>query len=135
MKKFILSLIFVGLMSVPVFASAYSEQFEDWRSTVAISPNIQVIITTGIVYVDRIIVSSGSGVFSSCVLFDATGTALGITITTKTHVMNTSETGTVFYIQKTFKKGFGYWSNGTADLDIKWNYPYSIPVGKESLGY
>ena len=135
MKRVFLVIGFLFVSAV-ARADSYQDQYETWRTTLAVSPSgVQVMVATGVIYVDEVIVSSGSGGFSSFILFNASGTAAGQTTTTMTHTTDSSSTGDIFPIKRSFTRGFGYFTTGTSLLDIKWQYPYAVPNGKENLGY
>ena len=136
MIKKILLIAVVLIGSTKVYGASYDTQFEDWRSTASFATVFtNTLIATGTIYVDMITVTSGSVSDSQLILWDSTSTHFGASRSTFSAVYDLKTSGVSYNVKKTFFKGFGINKTGLSSIDIKWQYPYSVPVGNEKLGY
>ena len=138
MKKSILSLMFVLSAGICHAVSPY--QYEDWRSSDVVLQVNPFLISTGTIYIRNIYVSSG--VTGSYFQFYNSTTTNAALIGKPSMPFATATSGVTIPIDKTLTKGLVFTSTNTvlgttlpSNIRIRWNYPYGIPAGNETLGY
>lgn len=132
MKKLLLALI-VFMCAGMLEASFSNQNMKVWRASETSTADTNVLIATGVIYVYKVEVPSGSVTGSTFQYFNSSTTDLSVTRSTSI-VYDVDTTDSDFEIGTILNDGLLYTKTGTSSVRILWDWYIGPNRGQETYG-
>lgn len=132
-KYFFVGLFFLGLADY-LRADGTFPPDHFWRSSATCSAQTDVSIATGIIRIERIIVTSGTTGVGSFEFYNASAAvAVGVVRSTSIYY-NVENTEDWFIVRKVLSRGLRYTKTGNSCVEILWDWYHSALPGQKTRG-